>query len=362
MNKLPSRDVLIATLLLSIIGCRPHRDETTNTGTTSSLNHAQHLNIETDGEASTITIIEPYKGANTPMSFSFNRPVKRIVCTSTSQIGFVDLLDAQDALAGYSTPDFISSLKVRQLIDSGQVIDIGQDIAINIEKLLELKPDLVVAYSISGDIGQWEQIERFGIPVIYDASHLEPTPLAQAEWIKLFGALLGVQSKGDSIFREIESNYTAFLNKTATITSKPTVLCGSMYNGTWFIPGGNSWVAKYINDAGGDYMWNDLPESGSVPLSFEVVFERSHNADIWIGATIFNDMVSLKTADDRYASFKSVSEQRIFSPVKRLNGLGGNDYYEMGIARPDLVLVDFIKILQPGVLDNDELYFYKKLE
>ncbi|MDA0194589.1 MAG: ABC transporter substrate-binding protein [Bacteroidetes bacterium] len=362
MNKLPYRELLIIAILLLIIGCRPQRAEIIDTEKLSTLNYAQNLDITTDGKTSKIIIKEPYKGAYASVTFSSEQPVKRIVCTSTSQIGFLDLLDAQEVLAGYTTTDYISSLKVRQLIDSGRILDIGRDIVINIEKLLELKPDLVVAYSVTGDISQWEQLESFGIPVIFDASHLEETPLAQAEWIKLFGALLGIPSKADSIFKVIESNYTILFDKTATNTSRPTIICGSMYNGTWFMPGGKSWVASYINDAGGDYLWNELTETGSVPLSFEVVFEHSHDADIWIGATIFNNISSIETADDRYASFKSVAEKRIFTPVKRLNGLGGNDYYEMGIARPDLVLADFIKILQPDLLDDDELYFYKKLE
>ena len=45
-----------------------------------------------------------------------------------------------------------------------------------------------------------------------------------------------------------------------------------------------------------------------------------------------------------------------------MNGLGGNDYYESGIVRPDLVLEDFIRILHPEVLPDNDLFYYKNLE
>ncbi len=41
---------------------------------------------------------------------------------------------------------------------------------------------------------------------------------------------------------------------------------------------------------------------------------------------------------------------------------GGVLYYELGIARPDLVLKDIIKICHPELLEDYTTYFFKPLE
>ncbi len=40
---------------------------------------------------------------------------------------------------------------------------------------------------------------------------------------------------------------------------------------------------------------------------------------------------------------------------------GGNEYMELGYARPDIILADLIKILHPHLLPEHQLYFYKRL-
>jgi len=45
-----------------------------------------------------------------------------------------------------------------------------------------------------------------------------------------------------------------------------------------------------------------------------------------------------------------------------MNDYGGNDYWETGSLRPDLVLADLIKILHPDLLPEHELVFRRRLE
>ncbi|BAL99694.1 MAG: hypothetical protein KatS3mg049_2263 [Caldilinea sp.] len=46
----------------------------------------------------------------------------------------------------------------------------------------------------------------------------------------------------------------------------------------------------------------------------------------------------------------------------RLNEYGGNDYWEGGLANPDVVLADLIKIFHPELLPDHELVYYRKLD
>ncbi len=370
---------LLAYLLCvtcAVSACSPKKKEVAHERK-NTLKHARNLTIEESAEGNRITIHQSFPGgparsyrltdrgnySNIEEEVIIKTPVNSIVGTSTSHIGFIDILDAEMALRGFTTTDFISSPDIRSLIDQNQVIDLGQDNEINMEKLLELSPDLVIAYSVTGNISQYQQMMEFGIPVLYDASYLEPTPLAQAEWIKLIGTILGKEAVADSIFNAIESRF--FELKSLIINNgqpRPKVIGGSVYNGTWFMPGGASWVANYIEQAGGDYMWANIPQTGSIPLSFEAVYEISVDADLWIGATAYKSYNQLIKEDERYLKFKAVKDTAIYSPTRRVTPTGGNDYYESGVARPDLVLRDFIKIMNPGIMEGEELVYYKKLE
>ena len=61
-----------------------------------------------------------------------------------------------------------------------------------------------------------------------------------------------------------------------------------------------------------------------------------------------------------YFSF-TFKNKNIFSFADTTGETGGVLYYELGTARPDLVLKDLIKICHPELLKNYEPYFFKRL-
>ena len=48
--------------------------------------------------------------------------------------------------------------------------------------------------------------------------------------------------------------------------------------------------------------------------------------------------------------------------LQAMNATGGNDYWESGVARPDLLLNDMIKICHPSLLSEYELTYYERLK
>ena len=128
------------------------------------------------------------------------------------------------------------------------------------------------------------------------------------------------------------------------------------------MPGGNSWAGKFLKDAGADFLWKDTQAFGSLELSFESVYEKSNTADYWIGAANYFSLEALKGADQRYASFDAFSNDHIYTYNARQIPNGGNDYFESGFSRPDIVLNDLVKIIHPTLLPEHELYYYRKLD
>ena len=288
-------------------------------------------------------------------------PIERIVCTSTTHIPLLDYLDVTQTLVGFPTPDYISSEKMRKEIDAGHVKDLGVDKSLNIEMLLELDPDMVMTYSISGNDPVTRQLRDLGIPVLINGEYLEEHPLGRVEWIRLAGLLFNKLEESDSVFRMIRSNYDKMRALVSEVQDRPSAFSGVMYGDTWFLPGGRNYAAKMMEDAGINYLWRNNDSPGFLELSFESVLDRAHIADLWIGVASFQTLTALLNEDERYGLFKAFRSGNVFTYDARKGTKGGSEYLELGYLRPDIILSDLLQIAHPEQFGRDSLYFHAKL-
>ncbi len=289
-------------------------------------------------------------------------PITKIVVTSTTHIPALELLGVEQFLVGFPGTDYISSEKTRQRIDSGNVRELGKNEGINTEVLLEINPDLVVGFGVDGINKSFETIKKAGIPVIYNGDWVESSALAKAEWIKFFGVLFNKEKEADSIFNAIESNYQEAKQIAKKAENQPTVLSGAMHKDVWYLPHGSSPEAQFLKDANVNYLWSNTDGNGSLALSFETVFEKAQNADLWLSPSYYSSLEQLEKASTLYTNFRAFNSKNIYSFSNTKGETGGVLYYEMGTARPDLVLKDIIKVCHPYLLKDYNPYFFKKLE
>lgn len=291
-------------------------------------------------------------------------PLNRVVLTSTTQIPHLDLLGVSDYLSGFPNLDLISSETVRKRINAGEVLDLGNGPTSNLEKVVELDPDLIMLSTLGNDLDQLDLYKRAGISAVINGDYVEETPLGRAEWIKFSGALVGKLDKATAVFDSISKSFTAaedFINH-HKLTKKPTVLTGVLYQDIWYAPGNKSWAAALLEAAGGQYVFQDLDGTGSLPLSYEYVLDQAQNADYWIGASDFANLSAMAEADQRYLAFDAFRNQNVFTYTQKKGEKGGLLYFELGYLRPDLVLLDLIKILHPDLVPDYELYFYTHMD
>ena len=287
--------------------------------------------------------------------------INSVVVTSTTHIPALELLNVEETLTGFPGSDYISSKKTRQRIADGKIRELGKNEGINTEVLLELNPDVVIGFGVDGVNKIFETIKKAGIPVIYNGDWVESSALAKAEWIKFFGVLFNKENEADSIFNKIENDYLAAKNIAKQAKQKPTVLSGAMHKDVWYLPNGLSPEAQFLKDANVNYLWSETTGNGSLALSFETVLEKAKNADLWLNPSYYGSFEQLETTNKLYTNFEAFKNQNIYSYVNTAGETGGVLYYELGTARPDLVLKDIIKICHPELLENYEPYFFKKL-
>jgi len=221
---------------------------------------------------------------------------------------------------------------------------------------------VVVGFGVESVNKAFETVKKARIPVIYNGDWVESSPLAKAEWIKFFGVLFNKEKKADSIFNSIEKNYLEAKALAKEAKNRPTVLSGAMHKDVWYLPKGASPEAQFIKDANANYIWSSTDGNGSLALSFEIVFDKAKNADLWLSPSYYTSLNQLKEANNLYTNFKAYKEQAVFSFSGTMGDTGGVLYYEIGTARPDLVLKDIIKVCHPELLEDYQTTFFKQLK
>jgi iron complex transport system substrate-binding protein len=370
---------LLSVLILFVISVSCKNDVTSKSqlkeiNSKSTIKYAKGFEIQSFTNYKKLIIKAPYQNSKETFEFILTKtktknnseeiitPVNSIVVTSTTHIPMLELLNVENKLIGYPNSDYISSIKTRKLIEDGKIIDLGNEENINTESLIDLKPDVVVGFSINSNNKMFTIIKNLGIPVILNGDWLEETPLGRAEWIKFFGVLFDKEIEADSIFNTIEKNYIAAKNNALKSKNTPTIISGGLFKDIWNLPAGNSFEAAFLKDANTNYLWKNSKGKGSLSLNIENVFEKGKDAKLWISPSFYTSLEELKKANDIYSNFEAFKNEEVYSFVNKRGKKGGTIYFELAPARPDLVLKDLIKIAHPELLKDYEFTFFERLK
>lgn len=378
------RNIFMVSIIICLLSCKERVKETLPIARISSKNlvYAKGFTLEkTNNGITIIKITSPWPNADSAFTYALipknklatitlNKdeydaivavPVERVVVTSTTHIPALEALGVEDRLVGFPDTKYISSEKTRKRIDAGLVKELGNNETINTEMVIEMNPEMVIGFSIDSQNKAYETLQRSNIPVVYNGDWTEETPLGKAEWIKFFAPFFEKEVKADSIFNNIENSYTEARSLAKTASTSPTVLSGALYKDVWYLPGGKSWAATFLEDANANYLWKETQETGSISLSWESVLETGQEADFWIGPAQFTTYENMSEASPHYEQFSAFIKKQVFTFADTKGATGGLLYYELAPQRPDLVLKDLISILHPELLPEHRAFFFKPL-
>ena len=273
-------------------------------------------------------------------------------CNLIKELGVVQSIGGICELQYIKVPEIIEGCK------NGTIVNAGEGTNPDIEKIIDLHPDALMLspYENSGGHGQ---VEKLKVPIIECADYMETSALGSAEWIRFYGMLFGQLHKADSIFTEVEKNYNDLKVLAQSQTSKPKLLCELKSGSAWYVPGGRSTTGRLYHDAGAEYAFNHYPNSGAVPLSFETVFDKAQDADIWLmkyNHATDKTLTSMREDYGPYAQFKAFKQKQVYGC-----NTAYKEYYEDFPFHPDKVLKDLIKIFHPTLLPDYELKYFNKL-
>lgn len=288
-------------------------------------------------------------------------PVKSTALTSSTQFEFLHLLDELDKITGVCSPALIYNAFVREQYAKGEIENLGDAFNINVERTLKLRPDMLMMSGYKQDDPYAKRVIQAGTPVVYNNEWMENSMLARAEWIKFVAVFFNKETEADSIFKDIEQNYLSVKSIAQSAGPRPTIMAGSNFRGTWYMPGGGSFMAQLFADAGGEYYYANDTTKGSLPLNVESVLKVFSNADVWLNCN-FASINELVQADKKHALFQPVKNRKVYNFNQRMLPSGANDYWESAVARPDLLLKDVIAILHPELLPGHQLIYAEQLK
>jgi iron complex transport system substrate-binding protein len=376
-----SVSIFLSLLLSSLlfVQCKKEEISKVNEVSVETVKYAKGFSIVNHNGYSIVTVKNPWPKATKTYTYILkekegiipdslkqnpiiNVPINTIVVTSTTHIPSLEMLDVEDKLIGFPNLDYISSEKVRELIDANKVKELGNNQSLNTEILIDLQPDVIIGYGIDGNNPTLDNLQKSGLKVMLNGDWNEETPLGKAEWIKFFGVLFGKQKKAEELFSKIEKDYLKTIEIAKLATKQPTILAGDMFEDKWYLPKGTSWGSLMLKQANANYLWQETTGTGSLSLSFETVFEKAKNADIWITSGQFSTLKEMTDANSHYAEFDAFKNKNVYSFTRKKGKKGGILYYELAPNRPDIVLKDLVKILHPELLVGYEPFFFEKIK
>ncbi|MEY4521460.1 MAG: hypothetical protein RIT10_645 [Bacteroidota bacterium] len=356
---------LLFLCLFVFIACSPKKKATS---TNPNLKYAQNIKIETEINGSKIELINPKtnsvsyfflgktKPSNLANLYTFIQvPVKRIITLSGTDIGMLSKLAAENNIVGVANETYIYNKKVKQNCKLGRTISFGDAATLSYEKIIQSKANCIIFSGFENEFPHQKQLKQANIFCLPNYDWKEIHPLGKAEWIRLFGLLLGKEEQANTYFRSCENAYLNLKKKAQKLTLSKQVFVGNLIGDTWFTPAGKNYLAQLLNDAKANYTYKNTQGTESLALSFEKIMRDNQNAEYWLNPGTTSQR-SLLIRNPKVAYFKAYKKNQVYCYSKNQNY-----FWEMSAIEPHLVLSDLIRILHPTQVSNKSLHYYTQI-
>ena len=176
---------------------------------------------------------------------SYAAGAKRIIALSPHSVELLYAIGAGDRIvATVEFADYPEQAK--------SILRVGNYAGIKIEKILELKPDLIVAWRSGNKANDLQKIESLGFKIHYT----QPNSISQiSDDLRLLGELTSLEDNAAKVINRLSRRYESIKQQ---YRNKESI---SVYYQLWHEPmrsvGAGSWIEKMIADCGGKNIFND---------------------------------------------------------------------------------------------------------
>lgn len=277
-------------------------------------------------------------------------------CFSTTHLAFLDKIGHIEDVVGIPDSSYFIYSSVFKKLNKSAIKEVTLGGGTRIEVLLALRPKYVFMNEFNSD--DYATIKSSKLTVLPVLEYLETHPLGRMEWIKFFGFLFCEDSTANVLYNTIVEEYNLYASKYKNETVKPQIADLIEYNGYWYTSGGKSYMAKFYQDAGFDYVWKDDNHVGSFAVSPETAITVGAKTEYMRYVTQYTAEITtdyFNNLNDYYRNFKAVKAKKVIV----CNAMY-TPYYIEDVVEPDIVLKDFI-FAQGGMQDETYTPKYYKI-
>ena len=317
----------------------------------SAVEYAQWFSITDEGS---VVVYSPQGAAPDTLV----PPLKRMVCMSSSYVGYLDAIGASASAVGVSGKDYLGNPRVK-----AAAVEVGYDAALDYEAIVRARPDVFLTYAVGAvEPPYLSKLRDLGIRCVVLSEHLESHPLARAEYVKLFGALTGRSSQADSVFTSVRDRYLSLVQHPDSevvqagsaavragiapgplVSTRRKVLINIPYADIWYIPGGDNYMARLVQDAGGELLGSVPGRQESGTIGLEQAYAYAQEADVWLNPGWCRTRDQLRSVHPLFRDFPVLGRAVWNNTLQETPG-GGNLFWETGPVHPDWILEDLVHI------------------
>lgn len=326
--------------------------------------YARYFELQVRGAERRLVVFGPEGRTDTVGKYRFRGPADgqgalfpptdRTVVLSTTHLPYFSALDAVDRVVGTAHTAQVRDPHFSDAVRAGKTKEVARADGVDREVLMALDPQVIFDHPFGSE--QRKAITT--TPVVNVTEYLEQHPLGRAEWLRFFGMLLGKEDRADSLFAAITHRYEFVRGTKAHLPSLPTVLFASHWEGAWFVPPGNSYMATLIADAGARYVYADSMANGNIALPLERLLIQGDTID-HIGVLLAYpgrvDKAVLAGGDTRVMALGSVRNGAF------VGNSATSDLFGQALLEPDVVLRDLRCIFHPGTCTGRTGTYFKAL-
>ncbi len=338
----------------------------------SVITAARLLAMQRTADYTVVTVADPWKGGvlhryvlvprdaelpnDLPEGTVVRTPVKNALVYSSVHTSLMGELHALDVVRGVVDKQYFIDSTIVDGVAAGTIADCGNSMNPTVEKVIEMQPDAILLSPYQD--ASYGQIATLDIPIIECADYLEYDPLGRAEWVKFYGELVGKREEADSLYNAVVTAYNDMKQKAAGAKSRPTVVTEMVISGVWNVPGGQSYMARILADAGGRYLWADDENTGSLALDFNQVLAVAQDADYWfIKWTNINTLKDLQGAFDLNKEMAAFKNKRVY-----VCDTDKTRFFDRIPFHPEVLLHEFAAILHPELFPDFQNQMYHHID
>lgn len=280
-------------------------------------------------------------------------PIERAVVMSTTHLPFFSALGIGDVVVGTAHADQVRDPFFSEAVRQGRVQDVSRADGVDRERMTALDPQVV--FDLPFGMSDRRDVADHTVLI---TEYLEAHPLGRAEWIRFFGMLFGKEQRADSLFKAIEHRYTFLRGQRNLLPAPPSVLFCSHWEGTWFAPPGNSYMATLIEDAGGRYVYSDREETGNIPVPLERLLVMGDTIDhlgVLLAYPGTVDRKVLVGGDPRILVLKAVQKGAFYGNSST------SDLFGQAVLEPEQILLDLRSIFHPGSAGGRKSRYFRAI-